>query len=692
MMEIPAYTNLEDILEAVAWNAKSQATQRKNLAVKAYLSQPQGANAEEKRKHISSHLAQYFTRVAEDAQFRLLLRVFRVTGEHADAAVREDKALAAIRSWAGAAPPQGVAFRPVHELSAAIRIDLASRLGLPPGIEEVATAISDLLEYMVQPVGAPPIEEAAEPPPDFWQQAALLLEAPAQPPAHGVNQAIVPPPLGLPPPPPAAIGDVQPQPSGDAPLPVAVQAAAAAEGGHEYRYDVLMTHREGAPALAVIRSQGPSRMTTVLRKLSAEGSISQGLLLQLVIAVADCNEPAGVGTCTATRDFLFDAAQRVGIGSGPTLATDKPSTIWSDHNMLIQGSGSEATSARTLLSAICAAGSFSPDVMLPGGSAARCLIIDAAVLDSVHTVGELNDMGYGCDRAMCDLCQKLFNLVDNSRATRQLIRPGMDESYRLYSEAYRGHDRAVIRSGVEAVVSRAKQLAGVTSRTRRDRLIIVPLLLIISREAVDTAIWLRVQSAARSRGVAEPEAARIIWQAWLAQFAGSAELPLFFDKSATADWVSLIPTRTPEHAGASWPAQARPSQPKAASAAGPISPDIRHAPSSASSASATHQLGRPLTARGGGSSAQPAGYSCSVCGMQNHHTVDCFKLQDSKTTEGELRAKFQYHQFRLQHLGIPRFVPSKSARDPPAPSVDDNWDDFARRAAGRKAAKRKRTE
>ena len=141
MMEIPAYTNLEDILEAVAWNAKSQATQRKNLAVKAYLSQPQGANAEEKRKHISSHLAQYFTRVAEDAQFRLLLRVFRVTGEHADAAVREDKALAAIRSWAGAAPPQGVAFRPVHELSAAIRIDLASRLGLPPGIEEVANTI-----------------------------------------------------------------------------------------------------------------------------------------------------------------------------------------------------------------------------------------------------------------------------------------------------------------------------------------------------------------------------------------------------------------------------------------------------------------------------------------------------------------------------------------------------------------------
>lgn len=690
MTEIPAYTNLEDIIEAVAWNAKSQATQRKILAAKAYLAQPQGANATEKRKHISSHLVQYFTKVAEDAQFRLLLRVFRITGEHADAAVREDRALAAISAWAGAAPPRGQAFRPIQDLSTAVRADLANKLGLPPAAEEVAAAITGLLEYMVQPEEAALDEAAAAPPADFWQQEALLLEAPADAPAHPGEPGHAPALLGLPPPPAVDAGQPHAQPGNDAPPPgaSAAQAAAAAGAGHEY--DVLMAHRSGAPALAVTRSQGPSRMTTVLRKLSAEGSISQGLLLQLVVAVADCNEPAGVGTCTATRDFLFDAEQRVGNGGGPTLASDKASTVWSDPNMLVQGSGSEATPARTLLSAVCAAGSFSPDIQLPGGSAARCLIIDAATLDRVHTVSELNDMGHGCDRAMCDLCQRLFDLVDNSPTTRQLLRPGMDQSYRLYAEAFRGHDRAVIRSGVEAIVSRARQLAGATSRTRRDRLIIVPLLLVLSRDAVDTTIWLRVQSAARSRGVVEPEAARIVWQAWLAQFVGSAELPLFFDKSAVADWVSLVPNRTLDHAESRRPTQ--PAQPQAASAAGPTAQDARRVLAYVPSAIAAQQPDRAPAAKGGSGRARPTAYSCSVCGMQNHHTVDCFKLQDSRTTEEELRAKFQYHQFRLQHLGIPRFVPSKSARDPPAPSVDDSWDDFARRAAGRKAAKRKRAE
>jgi len=675
LLQIPANTSLEEILAAVAWNAKSQATQRKTLAAMTYLSQPQGANATEKRKHISTHLAQYFEKIAEDSNFRLLLRVFRITGEDPDAAAREDLALAALKAWTGSAPAQGEAFKPIEDLSPAIRADLAARLGLQPDVEAITGALTDLLGYMDQPEA--PAAGAEAPAPDFWKHAALLLQPLA--PAHEQEGAAG----GAP----------------DHPAPAAAAAggapdhhmpAAPASGGLEH--EVLMSHKSGAPALAVTQTHPVSRMTTVLRKLSREGSISHTLMLQLVVAVADCNEPAGVGTYTATRDFLFDAAQRVGHGGAPLPTADKAAFIWSDHNMEVQGSGTDAVDAKTLLAAVCAPGSFNPDLQLAGGSAARCLIIDAQALSDVQAVGELHDMGHGCDRAICDLCQKLFSLVDNSSATRQLIRPGMDESYRLFSDAYHSHDRAVIRSGVEAVVSRARQLSSVTSKTRRDRLLIIPLLLIISREAVDSTIWLRVQNVARGRGVPEAAAANIVWQNWLATFVGSAELPLFFDKAAVADWVSLIPNHL---AGA---AEQQPLRPAAASASGPSSPTQRpgHPPSrGATRRSRVPQPAQPSGAQSASPrapAAQSTAYSCAVCGMNNHHTVDCFKLQDGKTTEAELRARFHFHQFRIHQLGVARFVPLQSARDPPPPAVDDNWDEFARRAAGRRAPKRKRAE
>ncbi len=658
---VPDYTSLDDIIAATAHNAHSTATQRQQIAKRALLFKPAGADAAAKRKSVAQHIAKYYTTLSEDPLFGPLRRLFVHTGEDKDADIREEAAIAALNAWLGKGPEIGSAFKKLEAIPGAaqkLRVDLQTG----DAEDQPHTLLNQLLDYLLAGREPEPAQAPADLPADFFaKDAKLLLQA-------GVAAA-------APNPPPAAAAAASPP-----------EQPPAAAGAGEPRYTVIARHPDATPALAVANASSHSRTTIILQRICEAGNTDRKLLLQLVTAIADAGEPSGVGTCTPARDFLFDASQKVG-GVPYTAQQDKePPTVWDDPFFRIRDEQDEHTGrARDLLTAFCMQESFDPNASVNGQSCSRCLVIDAQALDRFDAIGGLHEMGHGGARAVAHICRDMLGLTDTSVRHRQPLRPGMDTTYQLYDTAFSGNTRAVIRSSVEAAIDKATQLARITSKSRRDRLLIAPLGLLMSRSHIDAQVWPVAQNLAQRRWCPEEDAANAVWQTWMARLVGSATLPLFVRRGQMTEWTEHIGVRSTQ-----------PHRPSARAADLPLpEPPSVSAPAGRQQPAGPAPLPAAQTAHGDSARTDhiPTAYACQRCGKGNHHLADCYELRGKHATEAWLRSQFDFNVHRLAQ-GFPAFPAALTGRFKLPPDIDSSWDTFARRVAAntKKSKKRGRGE
>mgnify|MGYP005990862899 CR=1 FL=1 len=542
-----------------------------------------------------------------------------------------------------------VPFAPLQNLEEKYQKKLAKDMQVEQGLENLKETLTDILKYLMagreqqdddDEDGADDVDEDELEDAEFWKKHAE--DAPGG--ANAVEQGA----------PAAAAG------GGDAPLAAAVipkpEGAKQAAQDAKQAFQVIARHDAQEPAIVIKGAAATSRTTAIMSRLCQHGTVSRKLLLQLVLSIAETNEPSGVVTSIPGRDFLFDHSQKVhragGVYTGP--AERNRTTVWNLREFRItETSLGNPTNckAKLLLSALCARGSFDPNLQLGEGDAGKCLIIDAAALDGVATINGFSSIARGAQSAVAHMCKELFACVDIAEDKRIQTGGTSDRTFLLSRAAFDKACRADIRSGIEDVVENACEMAHMTSISHRDRLVAVPLVMMMSRGAMDYVVGPEAEDLATTRGMTAEDGQNFVWRRWLQDFVTQGEVSLFVDDTTVESWLGEIPVLAPRVVAeaAYWPP-----------------PPFGHAAAHGAVTSASYPAAQQE-------------HRCTNCGKLSHHAADCYYLTKPDVTEETIRQAFNRNK-AYAASGAPPQV-AKPGTEALPKNIDTRFEVFAKRVA-----------